>query len=88
MKRRLVTTVVVRHEESYDLHSFHAGDEVPDWAAELITNPNVWSEHPEESSVEAPSALPAPKAVARKAAPAAVSRATPVKRGTRNVKSA
>jgi len=34
-----------------ELHSFLPGDEVPEWAAKLITNPNAWkpSESPEPS---------------------------------------
>lgn len=42
MARRLVATVVLRDPVTFAPVAFGPGDDVPDWAAVLITNPEVW----------------------------------------------
>jgi hypothetical protein len=54
MPRRLRVTVHV-HRDGVS-HRFRPGDAVPDWAAELITNPDVWAD---DTPGEAPPAEPA-----------------------------
>lgn len=34
---------------------FGPGDDVPEWAAKLITNPNAWAEEPEPAEKESTS---------------------------------
>ncbi|WP_432794485.1 hypothetical protein [Rhodococcus ruber] len=41
MSAQLFTTVYV-HDEDGQTHIFGPGDDVPDWARERITNPEVW----------------------------------------------
>lgn len=42
MGRRLVATVVLRDPVTFAPVVFGPGSDVPDWAAELMTNPEVW----------------------------------------------
>lgn len=42
MVRRLVATVVLRDPVTFAPVAFGPGDDVPDWAAVLITNPEAW----------------------------------------------
>lgn len=42
--RQLVRHVSVRNPETSYVYSFGPGDDVPEWAAELITNPDNWSQ--------------------------------------------
>lgn len=37
-----LNTHVTVHDENYAPHTFGPADELPDWAARKITNPNVW----------------------------------------------
>ena len=46
MGRRLVVTVVLRNPETLAPVAFGPGDDVPCWAAELMTNPEVWEGEP------------------------------------------
>lgn len=43
MARRLIVNVVVRDPRTHQVATFLAGDDVPDWAADLITTPGVWA---------------------------------------------
>lgn len=42
---RLATHVHVQDDQGQN-HVFGPGDDVPDWAAKAITNPNAWEEAP------------------------------------------
>lgn len=42
MGRRLAANIVARDPETGVVRTFHAGQAVPEWAAEKITNPDVW----------------------------------------------
>lgn len=40
-------------DDSGEVHSFDPGDDVPDWAAKKITNPDVWdADHAEPAPAE------------------------------------
>lgn len=43
-RHRLVRHVSARHPATGYVHSFGPGDDVPDWAAARITNPDVWED--------------------------------------------
>lgn len=47
MARKLSSYVHVA-DEAGQMHTFGPADEVPDWAQEAITNPDVWA--PDEAS--------------------------------------
>ena len=53
MGRRLAGTVVLRSPETGEPVALLAGDDVPDWAAEAITNPDLWEDgsEPDEGAV-------------------------------------
>ena len=59
MARRLATTVVVRHDGSHTV--FTPDDEVPQWAAKLITNPKAWASEDEVEDNSTDSSEPAPE---------------------------
>lgn len=56
MADRLASTVYVRDPETGEVSAFGPDDEVPDWAAELITNESAWAqdETPAYGSEEGP----------------------------------
>jgi hypothetical protein len=44
-----LNTYVHVHDEDGVSHAFGPDDTVPEWAVDLITNPDVWAEDPEKS---------------------------------------
>lgn len=61
MARRLTKTVVVRDPKTFGPKVFHPGDDVPAWAADLITNPTAWSsEEDTEDTPEGDESPPVP----------------------------
>lgn len=61
MGRRLAGTVVLRSPETGEPVALLAGDDVPDWAAEAITNPDLWEDDadPDEGDGESDEGEPA-----------------------------
>lgn len=49
MSRIAAASVAVRHPETMESFWFHSGDEVPDWACEVITNEAVFAQSDEEA---------------------------------------
>jgi hypothetical protein len=45
-----LNTYVHVHDEDGVSHAFGPDDTLPEWAEELITNPDVWAEKPEAES--------------------------------------
>ncbi|AHC27819.1 MULTISPECIES: hypothetical protein [Mycobacteriaceae] len=43
-RHHLVRHVSIRHPDSGYVHSFAPGDEVPGWAAAMITNSDIWED--------------------------------------------
>jgi hypothetical protein len=57
---RLATHVHVQDDQGQN-HVFGPGDDVPDWAAKAITNPNAWADKPakqEPNGGQAPAGEP------------------------------
>ena len=52
MGRRLIRTVIVRNDR-HEAVAFGPNDDVPAWAAEQITNPDVWADDEPTRSAEA-----------------------------------
>lgn len=61
MGRRLAGTVVLRSPETGEPVALLAGGDVPDWAAEAITNPDLWEDvvDPDEDDGESNEDAPA-----------------------------
>jgi hypothetical protein len=57
MGRRLIAYVSVRDADGTS-HRFAPGDEVPEWAASYLSNPDVWDDSSQVSNAETGSAVP------------------------------
>ncbi|HTF53588.1 MAG TPA: hypothetical protein VK735_39600 [Pseudonocardia sp.] len=62
MSRRLTGRYVLRNPNTFLVESFGPDDEVPDWAADLITDESAWaSEDSSEAGADRPETSPPPK---------------------------
>jgi hypothetical protein len=67
MSGRLASYVHVRDADGV-VHVFGPDDEVPEWAAALITNPVAWAEPPSGNQLPDPDAPPMRRAATRRRA--------------------
>lgn len=49
MGRRLAHAVILRRPDTIETAAFRAGEEVPEWAEALITNPEAWADDADAS---------------------------------------
>lgn len=64
--RKLAVTVHVANPETGTTEVFRPGDDVPSWAAEAITNPDVWEGSKPDTTLEAGSSGEQPAKPRRK----------------------